>query len=405
MSGVARLRIHLTPAAEHAVRQGHPWVYADRLRETNRPGTTGDLAILYDRRDRFLALGLFDPDSPIRIRVLHVGEPVSIDAAWWKTRLETALSRRRTAFGSDTTGYRWIHGESDGWPGLVLDRYEDVAVLKLYTAAWLPRLPDLHPILADTLPVRSLVLRFSRNIADVARRDYQLEDGAVLFGEPVAGSVVFRENGIRFEAEVLRGQKTGFFLDQRENRVIVGGLASNRTVLNAFSFSGGFSLYAARGGARDVTDLDISGHALASARRNFGLNQDLPTVRAARHETVQADTFQWLAEATHRRFDLVILDPPSMARRATEQSGALEAYSRLARLGGTRLVPGGLMLAASCSAHVPADRFFEAVQNGLRSARISFDVLQTTAHPVDHPAGFPEAHYLKGIYLRIKGTT
>jgi 23S rRNA (cytosine1962-C5)-methyltransferase len=405
MSGVVRLRIHLTPAAENAVRQGHPWVYADRIRQANRPGISGDLAILYDRRDRFLALGLFDPDSPIRVRILHVGEPVTVEDGWWKNRLEVALAKRRAWFGPDTTGWRWIHGENDGWPGLVIDRYEDVAVLKLYTAAWLPRLASLRPILSEALGAKSLVVRFSRNIADVARRHHGLEDGSVLFGEPVTRSVVFRENGIQFEAEVLRGQKTGFFLDQRENRAAVERLASGKTVLNAFSFSGGFSLYAARGGAAAVTDLDISGHALASARRNFALNQDLPPVRAVRHETIQADTFNWLAEATDRRFDLTILDPPSMARRATEQAGALEAYSRLARLGASRIRPGGLLLAASCSAHVPAEAFFEAVLHGLRSSRVAFEVQQTTTHPADHPANFPEAHYLKAIYLRITGTT
>ncbi|MBL9139872.1 MAG: class I SAM-dependent methyltransferase [Verrucomicrobiales bacterium] len=405
MSGATRLRIHLTPAAENAVRQGHPWVYADRIRQTNRPGISGDLAALYDRRDRFLALGLFDPDSPIRVRVLHVGNPVAVDDAWWKNRLEVPLAKRRAWFGPDTTGWRWVHGENDGWPGLVIDRYEDIAVLKLYTAAWLPRLAHLRPILSDALGAQSLVLRLSRNIADIARRDHGLEDGSVLVGEPVTQSVVFRENGIRFEAEVLRGQKTGFFLDQRENRAAVERLANGKSVLNAFSFSGGFSLYAARGGASSVTDLDISGHALASARRNFALNQDLPAVRAARHETVQADTFTWLAEAADRRFDLAILDPPSMARRAAEQAGALEAYARLARLGASRIRPGGMLLAASCSAHVPAEAFFEAVIRGLRSVRVGFEVQQTTAHPADHPARFPEAHYLKAIYLHIKGTT
>lgn len=397
----ARLRLHVTPAAEHAVRRGHPWVYADKISHHSRPGEVGDLAVLYDRHDRFFALGLYDPGSPLRVRILHAGEPVQVDSDWWRRHLADALERRRGLFDARTTGWRVLHGENDHWPGLVLDRYGDVAVVKLYTAAWLPRLGELVPLFQEALAPRSIILRLSRNIAEVARARFGRTDGALLFGEPVGEAVVFLEDGLKFEAEVVRGQKTGFFLDQRENRRIVGSLARGMEVLNAFSFSGGFSLQAARGGASAVTDLDISPHALDGARRNFALNQDCPAVAAARHQTVQADTFDWLAAQTRREFDLVILDPPSLARREAERSGALAAYSRLATLGASRVRHGGVLFAASCSAHVPAEEFFQVVRQGVQRAGRSFRELQSTTHPPDHPARFPEAHYLKGIYLRL----
>lgn len=403
MSAVPRLRLHLTPAAETAVRRGHPWVFADRIATQNRPGTTGELAVLYDRKDRFLALGLFDPTSPIRVRVLHSGSPVSLDRAWWCRRLEAALEIRRPLFDDRTTGWRCVHGENDGWPGLVLDRYGDVLVLKLYTAAWLPRLEELLPVFQEGLRPRSIVLRLSRNIANQARSEFQRQEGQILLGEPIEGPVVFLEDGLRFEAEVLRGQKTGFFLDQRDNRRWVGAMPAGLEVLNCFSFSGGFSVHAARAGARVVTDVDISAHALESAKRNFALNQHLPEVARARHETVQADTFDWLAGETRRSFDWVILDPPSLARRESERAGAIAAYGRLAQLGAARVRRGGTLLAASCSAHVPAADFLQAVREGVARAGRQAVEIRTTAHPADHPARIPEAHYLKSFYLRLPG--
>ena len=200
---------------------------------------------------------------------------------------------------------------------------------------------------------------------------------------------------------MVRGQKTGFFLDQRENRRRVETLAADRAVLNAFSFSGGFSLYAARGGATSVTNLDLSEHALASARRNFALNQSFATVAGCPHETVQADAFAWLEQNTTRKFDLVILDPPSLARREAERAGAVQAYGKLATGGLCALRPGGVLVAASCSAHVTAEEFFEAVRSAAQASRRTFTEVETTAHPVDHPATFPEAQYLKCIYLRL----
>lgn len=395
-----RLRLRLKPAAEAKVRAGHPWVFAESIRDANREGESGELAVLYDRSDRFLAAGLFDPQSPIRVRILHRGKPQLINRAWWAERLAVATQRRRALFDEQTTGFRWLNGESDGWPGLVLDRYAQTMVLKLYTSAWLPRLSEILSILRGQLRPERVVLRLSRNIQEAAAGHSGKMEGEILYGPPLQGPVTFSENGLRFEADVLRGQKTGFFLDQRENRRSVEKLAKGRRVLNAFSFSGGFSVYAARGGAKSVTDLDISSHALDSAQRNFALNCVISAVGACARESIQADAFEWLEHNGERRFDLVILDPPSLARREAERAGALRAYSRLAILGLNHLSPGGILLACSCSAHVTANEFFEAVRNGGLKSRRKFEEFATATHPADHPATFKEAEYLKAIFLR-----
>ncbi|MEY2408381.1 MAG: rRNA (cytosine1962-C5)-methyltransferase [Verrucomicrobiota bacterium] len=414
-----RLRLRVTATAESILRGGHPWLFADSVREQNRDGRAGELVVVYDRQDRFLAIGLFDPDSPIRMRVLHAGKPVTIDDAWWRARFRAAIARRAGLFDERTNGYRCIHGESDGWPGLVLDRYDDSYVLKLYSAAWMSRLPHIAALVVNELAPGKIVLRLSRNIEETAGL-LGIEDGQVHTppaGRPAGdasamppaftsdgdgwnGMVTFLETGLRFEADLVRGQKTGFFLDQRENRRRVEGLARDRDVLNAFSFSGGFSLYSARGGARSVTDLDISPFALDAARRNFALNAADPAVARCRHETVTAEAFVWLERQRAAQFDMVILDPPSLARRELEREGAIRAYTNLARRGIELLRPGGVLVASSCSAHVTAEEFFEALRDANRQTGRPLEWIDTTGHPADHPATFDEGRYLKTAFLK-----
>jgi len=393
-----RLKVRLTPAAEQAARGGHPWIYADRIKSISRDGVAGELAVIYDRRDRFFGVGLFDPHSPIRLRMLHVGEPVNIDDNWWRQRFKGATSRRMGMFGADTTGYRWINGESDGLPGLVVDRYAETCVLKVYSSIWLPRIEEIVGWLCEVVEPepQNIALRLSRNISDSAQDEFSLQDGDVLRGE-IGEKVVFLENGKLFEADVLKGQKTGFFLDQRENRKRVGELARGKNVLNVFSHTGGFSVYAAVGGARSTTDVDISGHALEEAKRNMALNDSGDCL----HEVVKADAFKWMAEHD-RRYDLVIIDPPSLARRQTEKEGALAAYGRLARSGIGLVRPGGILLAASCTAHVSEAEFFSVVRGIASRSGSRVEEIETRNHAPDHEARIPEAHYLKAIYLRVE---
>lgn len=399
---LGRLRLRITATAESQVRAGHPWIFSNSVREQNRDGVSGELAAIFDRKDEFLAVGFFDPDSPIRVRVLHVGKPLAIDDDFWKARLQAALRRREGLFDGQTTGYRIINGESDGWPGLVLDRYDTVLVLKIYTSAWLERMTFLARLVREQIPTDGIALRLSRNLEPATGG---MRDGTWLFKSPSMKEtderIIFVENGIRFEADVLRGQKTGFFLDQRENRKTVGELANGQMVLNAFSFSGGFSLYAARGGARSVTDLDISAHALESSERNFQLNVLDQNVTRCRHEAIQADAFEWLAKKPERKFGLVVLDPPSLAKREAERTRAIQAYEKLASFGMAHLTPDGVMLACSCSAHVTAEEFFGAIRRAVGKSRRKFVELKTTRHAADHPTTFKEAEYLKAIYVRM----
>ena len=380
----------------------HPWLYAESIRSASRAGEAGDLAVIFDHKRELLALGLWDPDSPIRIRVLHRGKSRPIDRTFYAERLRDALAIRAPLEDTDTTGFRVVNGESDGLPGLVLDRYEATLVLKLYTAAWLPHLAEVSGAVAEVPAPERVVLRLARAISRICEERAGLADGAILSGPALVAPLVFRENGLRFRCDPVRGQKTGFFLDQRENRARVGEIAGGKTVLNAFSYTGGFSLYAARGGATRVVSLDSSPTALDEARANFALNVDLPDVARASHECVCEDAFNALTRLARerRRFELVVIDPPAFAKARAEVGSALSAYARLAELACGVLAPGGELVMASCSARVDAGALASAIQSGATRAGRRLHEWLRTAHASDHPVRFKEGAYLKCIWLR-----
>jgi 23S rRNA (cytosine1962-C5)-methyltransferase len=396
-----RLAVRVTPAAQAALRGGHPWVFDHAIASVSGKDAprAGDLAVVFDDYRRFLAAGLYDPESPIRIRVLQHREPARIDRDWFRARLADAAAVRAPLAQSGTDAYRLVHGENDGLPGLVVDRYADQLVLKIYTAAWLPWLPQLLDALVDVQPATAALLRLSRDTAQ-ARLPRGLVDGVALLGRPPSGPVEFRENSLRFAADLVHGQKTGFFLDQRDNRRRVEGLARGRRTLNAFAYTGGFSLYAARGGAPEVLSLDLSEPALRDAQANFALNRNIPAVAACRHSTLAGDAFEALAELGRggARFGLVVVDPPAFAKRASEKPAALRAYARLTELALRVTAPGGIIALASCSSRVTADEFFSTVIQAATTARRPLREIERTGHPSDHPIRFPEAEYLKCLF-------
>jgi len=385
------------------VKKGHPWIFDKGITKQNKPGNPGDLAILYDQKRKFIGIGLLDPESPIKIRVLHRGKPVNLDALWLRKRLDEIFARRAVLIeDSQTTGYRLVSGENDGLPGLVIDRYDQTLVFKLDTVAWMPHLDLLKEIIVGALQPERIVLRVSRTVANSALCPEHLRKGCVIFGPELVGPVIFLENGLKFEAEPIIGQKTGFFLDQRDNRARVGKISRGRTVLNVFSYTGGFSLYAAAGGAPSVTSLDLSRPALDASLRNFKLNGDNKMLDSAAHQLICDDAFVALEKlaASGKRYGVVILDPPSFAKKLVDVSGAIKAYEKLAILGLEVLEKEGVLVAASCSARVTAPMFFEAVNRAAKKAGRPLKTIEKTNHAIDHPIGFPEGSYLKCLFAR-----
>ena len=262
------IHIKISKTLEKKIRQGYPWVFHYQVKNEKVEGKPGDLAVVYDSKNQFLAIGLYDPESDIRLRILQTSNPVDIDNSFFEERLNRALGLRDNLYGEGTTGYRVINGENDGFPGLVLDRYEETVVLKLYTSAWVPYLDTLITLFKKKLSIKRCVLRRSRKVAALEEISKKYNEGHLLFGDKLEGPVRFKENEINFEVDVIAGQKTGFYLDQRDNRQKVRLLSKGNSVLNVFSYTGAFSVYAFAGGAISVLEIDSNSVALAASRKN-----------------------------------------------------------------------------------------------------------------------------------------
>jgi 23S rRNA (cytosine1962-C5)-methyltransferase len=371
------------------VAAGHPWLYADAL-PAIAGARTGDLVTLLGQGRRPIGSALYDGDSPIRLRVLSTGKGERGGPELWRRRVETAwLLRQATLDLRDTDAFRLLHGEGDRLPGVVVDMYAGHAALKLDTAAWLPHLPALTDALLAVARPRSI---FFKGIS--GQRDG--ERGRVLAGDEPPPLIEIREHGMRMHVDVRRGQKTGMFLDQRENRRLVRQVARGRTALNLFSYNGGFSLAAALGGAGRVVSVDIARAAVETARDNFVLNGLDP----APHGFVAADAFEFLA-AEGETFDLVVTDPPSFAPNQKSVRAAEAAYAKLNAAAVRRVRPGGLLAAASCSSHVSMDMFLQTLRESARAARRPLRLLESRSEPPDHPTPlhFPEGRYLKFVLM------
>ncbi|MEM7288642.1 MAG: class I SAM-dependent rRNA methyltransferase [Actinomycetota bacterium] len=393
-----RLAVRVTRDAERRIRAGHPWVFDGSVESVSHDGRPGDLAVIFDHKRDFLAIGLWDPGSPIRIRVLHQGRPRAIDDDFWASAVVDAVGiREPLSSDPSTTGLRVVNGENDGFGGLVVDVYDTVGVMKVYSAAWLPHLPPILAALVELVGLDTVIARHSRLLSGADR--HGLEDGAPLVGVvPEDGVVPFLEHDLTFHADVVHGQKTGHFLDQRDNRAMVGALAADARVLDVFCHSGGFSVHASAGGARSVTSVDQSPHALRQVAAHLAANAGV--TGSTRSETVQGDAFEVLAamERSGERFDIVVIDPPSFAGRQVAVARALRSYRQLTRSGLAVLTDGGTLVQASCSARVAADDFVAVVNGAAAEVGVALDDQVITGHALDHPVTFPEGAYLKAVF-------
>jgi 23S rRNA (cytosine1962-C5)-methyltransferase len=391
--------VHLTLSRDltRTLRRGHPWVFADALRE-RPPAPAGSLALLNDPRGRPLALGIYDPHPTLSFRVCRIlsgsrGEALELGDGWAEEHLARALRLRQALLPEDTTGYRLLNGEGDGLPGLVVDIYADSAVI---------RLDGGGPSGFWNIPGLAGWARRALNLRCVVERARGETGGCVVAGTAPTAPVAFLENGAWFTADVLHGQKTGFFLDQRDNRARVRGLAAGRRVLNLFGYTGGFSIYAGLGGAAHIVTVDSAAPALEEAERHWQLN-GLPH---RGHSIVAADAFEFLerANAEGRRWELVIADPPAFAQNQAGVPAALAAYRRLAGACAAATATEGWLCLASCSSHISQADFLSACAAGLGGAGRRAAVLGIHGQPFDHPTplAMPEFRYLKFVLLRVE---
>lgn len=405
-------QVQLVRNLVRSVREGHPWLYREALAApAGLP--TGSAVDLVDRAGRFLGRGLYDAESPIALRIFTLDRDEALDAELVRRRLAAAWAlRRRTVDGIGSTGgdatdaFRLCHGEGDRLPGLVIDVYGSVAVLICDGAAAQSLVPAATDAVLDLLAQQGVTAVYER----LQRRGGG--GGHLLRGELPAppadghpGEILIREHGMRLLVDVVHGQKTGMFIDQRENRRRIRRCAAGLTVWNGFSYTGGFSVAAALGGARQVVTIDQAAPAIKTARRCFAQNGIDLAVNQTGHGFVVADVFEELSALRRRgeRFGLVIVDPPSFAKAEREVPAAISAYRELHRLALDAVEPGGLLAAASCSSHVPEPAFLATLTEAAAAAERGLRILEIRGQPADHPTlpAFPEGRYLKFILCAV----
>lgn len=393
------VRLELAKGLGRHIRAGHPWVFRKGIEHAPRipAGSVVDLT----ENGRFVGRGYYDPHSAISVRVLTRDEDERIDAAFFRRRIETALRMRRELIDfTDTDSFRLLHGEGDGLPGVIVDLYAGFAVLKLYSAGLTP----YRALIIEGLKAAVPELRGVLGRDEVGRDDAEGDEGPgtarVLHGEKPPELIEIQERGAKFVVDAWRGQKTGFFLDQRENRFLIRRLAKGRDVLNCFSFTGGFSLNAALGGANSVFSVDQDADAVALSREIFSRNGIVPE----KHDFLAADVFRLLSSFKEegRTFDLVILDPPAFAKSQKAVQPAIDGYASLNRQALAVLRPGGILATASCSARVSPEAFFGAVKEAAYKAGVDLALVEERYQPPDHPIRiqFPEGRYLKFYVFR-----
>lgn len=391
--------ISLPTSLKDRLAMGHPWVYRTHVPPVRLPpGTWVRL-----RCGNWQGYGLWDDDGQIAVRIFAARQPP--DAAWMRAQVQNAWDLRAPLRQRQTTAYRWLFGEGDGIPGVTVDLYGAYAVAQVYMDGADDLLGWLVPALRAANPALRGVLLRGRPAADSdddpdAPRAAGGRRATVLWGAAPPANLVVEEHGLRFEVDMQTGQKTGLFLDHRENRRYVQEISAGRTVLNCFAYTGAFSLYALRGGARHVVSNDIGKGLAASADANLALNDIDPSW----HSFVTADSFEVLNQYARdgRRFDLVVLDPPSFAKSKQNRYAAIRAYTKLNALALRCVEPGGLLASASCTSQVGPEPFKDMLAAAGAQANRRLQIIHEAGQPLDHPVppAFPEGRYLKFVVLR-----
>lgn len=392
------LAVKLSNKGEQHVMKNHPWVFSNSIEKVSKDPKTGDLAIVFAKKNnKVIGIGLYDVDSPIRIKMIHTSpEKVVVNEAFFHKKIEKAYQKRAELLRTNTNSYRLLFGENDGFPSLIADVYDSVLVVKLYSEIWMPFLETILKSLQEVSKAQTIVIRLSRNVQKST--NHNLKDGDVVFGVLDNEVVEFVEHNVKFSANVIKGHKTGYFLDHRANRKRVGEFSKNKTVLDVFSYAGGFSVHALYNEAKEVTSLDISKQALEIAIENGKLNEYVGV-----HKIIAGDAFEELRKLISKKvtFDVVVIDPPSFAKQASEIELAKKKYAQLAKLGAQLTTRKGLLVLASCSSRVVAEDFFGINEDVLESGKRRFKTELQTYHDIDHPIGFPEGAYLKCGYYRF----
>jgi 23S rRNA (cytosine1962-C5)-methyltransferase len=386
-------RLVLHKGKDEALKRQHPWVFSGAVARADTGVQDGDLVQVVSNSGRFLAIGHYH-DGSIKIRIL-THTPTDIGPEFWETKIHNAYQTRLQLNLPDTNCFRLVHGEGDGLPGLIIDYYNGVAVLQAHTIGMHRTRAELTDALRQVLGPQLVAVYDKSKEALPAAYAAPLTNG-YLFGEvPLPHRV--QEYGRHFDIDWEKGQKTGFFLDQRENRSLLAHYATGRKVLNAFCYSGGFSVYGLTAQAAEVHSVDISGKAMVLCEQNVALNEG-----TERHQPITEDVMKWL-KTEEEQYDIVVLDPPAFAKSMSARHRAVQGYKRLNADGLKRVKPGGLLFTFSCSQVVDRELFYNTIVAAAMEVGRPVRVLHQLTQGPDHPVNIfhPEGSYLKGLVVRV----
>lgn len=389
--------VYLKKGKEDSLKRFHPWIFSGAIAKMDEDIAEGDFVRVFTSYDEFIAVGMYQIGS-IAVRVLSFDD-ITIDRAFWETHLRLALDMRKAIGLLDnpqSTTYRWVHGEGDNLPGLVVDCYGDTAVMQAHNVGIHLNRKEISEAMVNVADGRIKNIYYKSETTLPFKADVEHEN-EFIYGKMVDDVTV--ENGLKFHVDWLRGQKTGFFVDQRENRHLLETYAKGRSVLNMFCYTGGFSVYAMRGDAKLVHSVDSSAKAIELTNRNIEMN--FPSDK--RHEAFCEDAFKFL-DANDNKYDLIILDPPAFAKHRAALRNALKGYTRLNVKGLQRIKPGGILFTFSCSQIVTKENFRNAVFTAAVQANRKVRILHQLHQPADHPINIyhPEGEYLKGLVLYVE---
>ncbi len=382
--------LSLKPKEHHRIQKGHLWVFSNELESLPRDIASGETVKLFTHDKKFLGTGFYNPHSLIAVRLLSRKDEEPDRDFFRKKFLEALTLREKIYTNEKTNAYRLVHGESDGLPGLIVDRFNKAVVLQAFSAGMDIHLPLICDVLQELLNPSVIIVRNESPLRELEGLALHKD---IVRGERSEAIQTIHDAGITFEVNLFEGQKTGFFLDQRENRRIIRKFSEGAEVLDVFTYDGGFALNALYGGARSAILVDASKEALLRAENNAQLNN------FSEYSLVAADAFETLDQMVESKesFDLVILDPPSFTKSRKNLPGALKAYKRLNKLGMQLLKNGGFLATASCSHHVSEEDFLQAIHQAALAAGCQLRMIYKNSQPFDHPVllAMPETSYLK----------
>jgi len=391
-------QITLKPGRDASVKRKHPWVFEGSIKHADKDISMGETVSIVSAHGQRLAAGAFSPRSQIRARIWSFNEHEEITPEFFLTRLQQALSVRRSLIDEKTTAYRLVNAESDGLPGLIVDRYGNHLVCQFLFAGVERWKQEIVGLLRTIVPVAGI---YERSEGDAREKEGLGICNGSLHGRPPPDVLEIKENGLPFFVDIKRGHKTGLYLDQRDNRVQVAAFSRNKAVLNCFSYTGGFSVWALHGGAARVVNVDSSPDALSLGLDNVKRNG----FDSTRVENMAGDVFQTLRtyRDSRRMFDLVILDPPKFAAGAQQVPQASRGYKDINLLALKLIRPGGYLFTFSCSGHIKPDLFQKVVSDAALDAGRDVHILKFLSQAPDHPVSlsFPEGRYVKGLLCRV----